>query len=88
MSGQSTFEFTGRQFAIRFTGFSLGMDPARFNRVQPGAFLGQQKSQQARLVSLFGGVIVGFDPLAEPLTLMPGGSVPNHDYDTDFGLAR
>ena len=88
MNGQSTFEFTGRQFTIRLTGFALGMDPARFDRVQPGTFLRQQKSQQARLASLFGGMIVGSDPLTEPLTLMPGGSVPNHDYDTDFGLAR
>ncbi len=58
------------------------MYPTRLNRVQPGAFLGQQEGEQTDIALAFGLLIVGAYPSFQALALVPTGVIPDDSQDT------
>src|SRR5215471_15761233 len=67
-------QLLGREHSIRLHDGLLRMDPLRFNRVEPGALCGEQERQDTYpLTRPLDLLIVGADPGAHGLALMPGG---------------
>ena len=76
------------EVAIRFANPTFGMNPTRFNGIEPGAFERQQMRDQAWLTHLFGGLIVQVDPKPQALAFVPTGIVPDDDYPPFIFLTR
>src|SRR5215510_152430 len=71
-------QFVHGQGTIRFENTTLGMEPLRFNGIEPGTLDGQRANQQANALSRTLDLLIMLtDPLSHSLTAMPGGIIPN-----------
>ena len=56
------------------------MNPARFNGVEPRAFLGQENREQSgSFPCAFDFLVMPMNPQARHLALMPGSMIPKHE---------
>jgi hypothetical protein len=67
----------GSEFALRLHNGTLGVDPMRFNGVEPGTLDWEQAGQNAYPTLALGRSVMFFDPGLDPLTLVPGGVIPH-----------
>src|SRR5207248_652057 len=69
-----------RQEACGFQNRPLAMDPPRFNGVEPGTLAGQWTDNEATASLALDALVMGFEPLTDDMTAVPGGIVPDqHD---------
>ncbi len=80
MIADALFEFGGREQAVRIKHAATGMEPARLNRIEPGALDGQEAGQDANATtSRLDLLVVSANPGAHVLGEVPGGIVPDQE---------
>src|SRR6266576_675291 len=69
-----------RQQAIVLNHVAFAMHPFGLNRIEPGALRGQQERQNAHpFAGLLDLLVVLANPVANGLTLVPGGIIPDQE---------
>ena len=81
MSAQTASQDRRCQLAIGFTDTPFSMNPARFNRIQPGTLDGQEVGEQARFACRLRRPVVGAYPAAYVRAFVPGSIVPDDDHN-------
>jgi hypothetical protein len=80
-------EFRHREHASGFHHRPFPMYPCGFNGIEPGTRARSSIDNHATTALVFGGPVVGFDPLLHRLTDMPGGIVPD-EQESPLALGR
>ena len=82
MDTQAAFEFVGSQVvAVKFSDIAFGVNPTRFDGIEPGTFCRQETGENAHIALLLGFPIVSTDPLLSGAAGVPAGLIPNHRQD-------
>ena len=80
MSTKALGQLSSREQAMWFHDRLVGMDPFRFNGIEPGALRGQEAGQNTNaFAGLFDLVVVFTDPGANHLADMPASMVPDQE---------